>query len=89
MGKPKTVVQQHAKNFEAMKRAFAAGNVALMEVKVKATGEVVAAIAAVGRDGEDYAFTPFALMMNGNPFELLLPPDPDHPGKFFDEEVAA
>lgn len=85
MGKAKTVVQQHTQNFDTLKRAFAQGHVALMECKVVATGEVVATITAVTRQGTEYCFTPFAIMMNGNPYELLAPPDPDRPGKFMGE----
>jgi hypothetical protein len=79
----KTIVQQHAPNLETLKKAFANGDVALMECKVAATGEVVAALCAVGReeDGSN-TMTPFAVFLNGNPFELLMPPDPDRPGKF-------
>lgn len=86
--KPKTIVQQHATNFETLKRAFYEGNVALMECKVKATGEIVAALCATGRDGDDVTMTPFAVFMNGNPYEMLLPPDPDRPGHFHGESEA-
>jgi hypothetical protein len=82
-----TIVQQHAKNFETLKRAIFAGNVGLLECKVKATGEVVAALCVVGESGEQYTFTPFALMVNGNPFEALMPPDPDRPGKFVGDDA--
>lgn len=90
----------HANNFETLRRAFAAGDVALMEVQIVATGERVACICAVektygepkaitdttrtgrtrtrvGQELEQCNFVPFALMLNGNPYELLSPPLPE------------
>ena len=72
-----TVVHQHSTNFETLKHAFANGDVALMECQLVANGETVAAIVAVNRTGEDFEFVPFAMMFNGNPFEMLNPPDPN------------
>jgi hypothetical protein len=79
--KPKTIVQDHKQNFETLKRAFAEGQVALMDCILLETGEHVAVICAVGwqsdlnvKGGGEYTFTPFAMFFNGNPFELLLPP---------------
>ncbi len=67
----------HAKNFETLKRAFRSGHVALMEVELVATGERVAAICAVQGSGGEIEMAPFALMLNGNPYELLNPPKPE------------
>lgn len=68
----------HKGNFETLKRAFASGDIALMEVEIVATGERVAAICAVQRDGSgEFEFVPFAVMLNGNPYELLNPPKPE------------
>ena len=72
--KNNTIVQDHKQNFETLSQAFADGAVALMECVVKATGEKVATICAVVFDGKEYTFTPFAIFLNGNPFELLEPP---------------
>jgi hypothetical protein len=72
-----TAVRQHKPNFETLQQAFANGDVALMECQVKATGEAVAVVVAVNREGEDLSFVPFAMMFNGNPYELLNPPNPD------------
>lgn len=79
-----TVVQQHRPNFDTLQSAFQNGDVALLECQLKATGESVAVIVAVNRDGEDFGFVPFAMMFNGNPYEMLNPPDPD--GGFHDAE---
>jgi len=70
-------VVAHKKNFETLKAAFRRGDVALMECRFNATDERVAVICAVGKDGDEIAFTPFAVMLNGNPYEMLSPPDPD------------
>ncbi len=73
--RPKTIVQQHAKNFETLEKAFKNDNVALMDCIEKATGEHVAVICAYyrGTDGQ-YNFVPFAKFFNGNPYELLQTP---------------
>jgi hypothetical protein len=68
----------HKTNFETLKQAFGAGDVALMECELATTGEVVAVICAANRhpDG-DIEFVPFATLFNGNPYEMLNPPNPD------------
>jgi hypothetical protein len=75
MEQTKTIVQEHTKNFETLRRAFKDGAVCLMECTEKATGEKVAVICTVfiEEDGE-YQFTPFARFFNGNPYELLTSP---------------
>ena len=68
-------------NFETLERAFKEGQAALMDVRRRSDGKKVAAIVAVGRDDDDnYMFTPFAIMVEGNPFELFDPPSPDKDG---------
>jgi hypothetical protein len=55
-----------------LKKAFEEDAVCLMEVTLKATGERVAALcAAVRHEDNTASFAPFAIMLNGNPFELL------------------
>jgi hypothetical protein len=76
-----TMCRALAPNFETLKRAAAAGDLALLECRLVATGETVAAIVAVSTDGEGGSFTPFAVMLCGNPYEMLEPPNPD--GGFF------
>ena len=74
----KTIVQQHSQNFTTLKRAFAQGNVALMECQEVSTGETVAVICAAVKTPDGGAeFTPFARFFNGNPYEMLRPPNPD------------
>jgi len=76
--------KHHKNNFETILRAAANGDLALVQCRMKSTGEIVAAVAAVSWDGQHYTITPFALMIDGDPFELLDPPNPD--GGFFEDK---
>jgi hypothetical protein len=67
----------HAANLNTIIRAARDGALALMECKLNATGEIVAVLCAVNREVDEFAFTPFAVLPNGNPYELLSPPLPD------------
>ena len=68
----------HKKNLETLREAFLAGDVALMECQLAATGEPVAVICAANRlADEGVEFAPFAMMFQGNPYEMLNPPNPD------------
>lgn len=74
----KTIVQEHKANFNTLKRAIRGGHAALMECQLKSTGEKVAVICAMVEDDEGmFNVTPFAMFFNGNPYEMLNPPDPD------------
>jgi hypothetical protein len=77
----------HKQNFNTLRRAFRAGNVALMECQVAATGEAVAVICAANRlpDGS-VEFVPMATMFPGNPYEAVNPPNPN--GGFYSQEAA-
>lgn len=61
-------------NFGTMLRAAAAGHLAVMEGRDAKTGEVRYMIAAVAKDGEEYAITPFGHLSAGNPYEEYIPP---------------
>src|SRR3546814_19800660 len=50
---------------------------ALMECLDAETRELRYVLCAVGRDGEDYVFTPFGHLAPGNPFNAYLPPAGD------------
>lgn len=63
-------------NFETLRGAFENGHVALVEVRRRIDGAEVAALCAVGSIGEEFTLTPFAIMVEGNPFELFSPPLP-------------
>jgi hypothetical protein len=49
---------------------------------LKQTGEKVAVLTAFSRDGDETTLTPFAVLFNGNPYEMLNPPAPE--GGFVD-----
>lgn len=69
-------IPEHAReNFETLVRAAKNDDLALMECVDAATGAPRWVICAVGRVGEDYAFTPFGHLVEGNPFEVYVPPN--------------
>jgi uncharacterized protein YrrD len=74
--------KSHTTNFNTLCDAIKNGDVCLMEGKRKKDGEIVNLICAVYFDGKEYAMTPFAEMVSGNPFEDYYPPAPD--GGFFE-----
>lgn len=61
-------------NFETLKKAFAGGDVALMEC-TNNQGEYVAVICAVQHDQDTGVaiVTPFAKLFAGNPYEEVTP----------------
>ena len=69
-------IPAHARsNFQTMLRTAGDGNLALM------------VICAVGGDEDDYVFTPFGHLADGNPYDAYLPPDPDDPEGFVQSET--
>lgn len=73
-------IPDHARaNFQTLLRAAENGHLALMECVDAASGAPRYVICAVGRDGEDYVFTPFGHLAEGNPFDAYLPPEPGQP----------
>jgi hypothetical protein len=62
-------------NFETLLRAAANGDLALMECTDSSTGETRYVIAAVGRENDDYLFTPFGHLAGENPYEAYRPPE--------------
>jgi hypothetical protein len=84
--KPKDIKIQkfEVANLKTITRAAKDGNLGLAKCRVRATGEVVTALTAFGGDGESIVLTPLALMIQGNPYELLEPPNPD--GGFYEDK---
>ena len=75
----------YKQSFDTLREAFSAGNVALMECQLTATGEPVAVICAANRQADGgVEFAPFAMMFQDNPYEMLHPPNPD--GGFYSQE---
>lgn len=74
----------HQQNFDTLRRAMLAGDAALMECQLVATGKPVAVICAANRlEGGEIAFSPFAMLFSGNPYQAVNPPNPD--GGFFSQ----
>ena len=68
----------HGANLKTIIRAAEAGALGLMECEFKATGEKVAVLCAFTPDDKGMInMTPFAVLLNGNPYEMLNPPNPD------------
>lgn len=66
----------YRRNFETLRRAAEAGDLALMECTEAATGMLRYVICAVTRDDNgDYLMMPFGHLHDGNPFEAYVPPD--------------
>ena len=62
-------------NFQTLLRAAENGRLALIECADAGTGEPRYVICAVGRERDDYVFTPFGHLAEGNPFDTYLPPE--------------
>jgi hypothetical protein len=71
----------HTANFDTLMLAAASGALALVEALDRSTNEKVALLCAVAEDDGEFAITPFAQMVEGNPFTRYAPPDPQ--GGFF------
>ena len=70
-------IPDHARaNFQTLLRAAADGNLALLECADAETGAVRYVICAVGRDDEEFLFTPSGHLADGNPYEAYRPPEP-------------
>jgi hypothetical protein len=61
-------------NFQTLLNAAANGDLALMECADAVTGEPRYVISAVGREGEEFIFTPFGHVADGDPYEAYVPP---------------
>lgn len=73
-------IPDHARaNFQTLLRAAAGGNLALLECTDAATGAPRYVVCAVGRDGEEFLFTPFGHLAEGNPYDAYVPPEPEAP----------
>jgi hypothetical protein len=67
----------YLENFETLKRAAENEDLALVSAIRKSDGQPVALVCAVGfdRSSEEFNITPFAVMVEGDPFELFEPPE--------------
>ena len=82
------IADGHKANFKTLIKAIQAGDVALLECEMAATGETAAVIcAAVEVSSGNVHFFPFALLFNDNPYKLVNPPNPE--GGFYTQEEMA
>jgi len=85
--------EHHKRNFAAIVQAARDGNVAVVAVKRKTTCEEAAALCAICHEPDGRStFVPFAIMVDGNPFEdyeLLLPDSITKPATRLDRIAAA
>jgi Family of unknown function (DUF6117) len=69
------LTQFHQGTFKTIQRAFANSQVALMECRLRATGEMVAVICGVYPLGRgESVFIPLAQLFPGNPYDTIEPP---------------
>lgn len=71
-----SIPKGHKTNLKTLIRAAKDDSLAVMECQDRATGKTVNVLCCVGFDNGEYVFTPFATMFDGNPFDMLNPPDP-------------
>lgn len=68
-------IPDHARaNFETLFKAATAGDLALLECRDIATGELRYVLCAVGREVSEFVMTPFGHLATGNPYETYEPP---------------
>lgn len=62
-------------NYDTLRRACDAGDLALLECVDRGSGEYVAVLAAMGYDAttQEYVVTPLARMFKGNPYDEVRP----------------
>ncbi len=68
-------IPEHVRtNFNTLLEAAENGDLALLECSDANTGEARYVICAVGREGEEFAFTPFGHLAMDNPYLAYIPP---------------
>jgi hypothetical protein len=73
-------IPDHARaNFDTLLRAARDGNLALMECLDAATREPRYVLCTVGRNDDEFVFTPFCHLADGNPYDAYVPPNPNDP----------
>lgn len=71
------IPESAVENFRILQAAVENGDVGLLEVTDKNTGEVVDAIVTMHMEDGMIHMTPFAFMVRGNPFDRFLAPEPE------------
>ncbi|MAM11754.1 MAG: hypothetical protein CML23_15105 [Rhizobiaceae bacterium] len=68
------ISEHHRANFQTLLHAALSGDLALMECVDAVSGEPRFVVSAVGRSGDEYLFTPFGHLHEGDPFAAYVPP---------------
>lgn len=72
------VVKGHATNLETLIRAAREGALCLLEARRRSDGATVALLCACNKEKDGGgSFVPFATMVEGNPFDMFDPPNPE------------
>lgn len=78
LAKPPPIAEGYRDNFATLQNAFRAGDVCLMSARRNADNAAVALVCVMNRMRDGGAeFIPFAVMVEGNPFELFADPTAD------------
>ena len=79
------ITEGHKQNFETLRRAMLAGDAALVDCQLTATGEPAVAICAINRaeDGS-IEFVPLAMLFSDDPYRVVNPPNPA--GGFYSQD---
>ena len=73
-----SIATEHRDNFDTLRKAFIAGEAALLECQLVATGQVVPVVCAVNHlPKREVEFVPLAMLFHDNPYQLVNPPNPD------------
>lgn len=68
-------------NFHMLETAAKAGDTCIMDARDKATGKSVVLVCAAQHEADNsISMVPFAVMINGNPYEMYDPPNPNGKG---------
>ena len=68
------IQEHHRTNFEQLTRAIEFGHACLLDCRDKETGKQVVAICAMNLGPKETALVPFAVLIEGNPYDQLEPP---------------
>ncbi len=79
-----SISKTHKQNFDTLLLAACHHDLALVECQDNQTKQNVYVVCAVNsHNNGDFSFVPLAVFFNGNPYELLNPPNPD--GGFYEQ----
>ncbi|ALR20150.1 DUF6117 family protein [Sphingobium baderi] len=68
------IPDHHRANFQTLLHAALSGDLSLMECADAASGEPRFVVCAVGRSRDEFLFTPFGHLHEGDPFAAYVPP---------------